>query len=121
MARILMVDDEAGTQRLVQLMLRGRHDVVTVGSAEEAYELAGTDAFDGALVDIALGGQQTGVDVMQRLRGMWNGRHVPIIACTAFAMPGEGDRLQEQGFDGYVAKPFSRSALQQALTQVGLG
>ena len=118
MARILLVDDEAGTQKIVQLMLRAQHDVVATGSAEEAYEEARTGTFDAALVDIALGGQQTGVEVMQNLRTTWDPRHVPVIACTAYVSPGEDRRLLEQGFDGYLAKPFSRSELREALAQV---
>lgn len=69
-------------------------------------------------MDIALNSSLTGVEVMQRLRETWGLPAVPIIACTAYTLPGTADRLYAQGFDGFVAKPFSRSELQQALTRV---
>jgi two-component system, cell cycle response regulator DivK len=31
----------------------------------------------------------------------------PIVAVTAFAMVGDGDRILASGFDGYISKPIA--------------
>ena len=43
--------------------------------------------------------------------------HMPIIAVTANALEGEADRCHAEGMDGYVSKPVTIAALEQALRQ----
>ncbi|MDT5209363.1 MAG: two-component system, cell cycle response regulator DivK, partial [Mycobacterium sp.] len=46
-----------------------------------------------------------------RLRQQGLGRHVPVVAVTAFAMAEDRQRAAVAGFDGYVEKPISVGAL----------
>jgi len=36
---------------------------------------------------------------------------VPIAAVTAYAMPGDRDKLLESGFNAYLSKPFAMDDL----------
>ena len=73
-------------------------------------------AFDGILLDINLGTMDTGEDVMRRLRLLPPYADRPIIAFTAYALPGDRERFLSGGFDGYFAKPFTRDTLMQTVT-----
>ncbi|MBY0509362.1 MAG: response regulator [Rhodospirillaceae bacterium] len=46
-----------------------------------------------------------------------SGKHLPIIAVTANAMPGESDRCRAAGMDDYLAKPIEIRGLQGALAR----
>jgi two-component system sensor histidine kinase/response regulator len=53
-----------------------------------------------------------------RARETGNGRHVPIIAMTAYAMAGDQQRCLAAGMDGYVSKPISGQALATEINRV---
>ena len=59
-----------------------------------------------------------------RAQEMQTGKHLPIIATTAYAMKGDRERCLASGMDGYVSKPMLAAELFQAidetLTTLGL-
>jgi CheY-like chemotaxis protein len=73
--------------------------------------------YDAILMDIHLSDEASGVDVMEHLRSMPEYRHTPIIALTAFALPGDRERFLSAGFSGYLGKPFTKPQLEAALAE----
>ncbi|HET6569421.1 MAG TPA: PAS domain S-box protein [Rhodothermales bacterium] len=109
--KILAVEDSAETQLLLRLMLQERYELAAVRDLEEAVGAAASTMFDAFLVDINLSDSRTGFEVFQALRSMEGYAATPILACTAYALPGDRERFLEAGFDGYIAKPFVKEQI----------
>ncbi len=116
--RILAVDDHDHTRTLFKRMLGKSYEVDTVATATELIEAAGRTQYDVVLVDINLGGNTSGVDLLGALRKMPGYRKTAILACTAYALPGDQERFLSAGFDGYISKPFTRQQLTTTIQQV---
>jgi CheY-like chemotaxis protein len=48
-----------------------------------------------------------GVHALRRLRADERTAAIPVLAVTAQAMQGDGERFLAAGFDGYVSKPVN--------------
>ncbi|HLT46022.1 MAG TPA: PAS domain S-box protein [Rubricoccaceae bacterium] len=116
--RLLVVDDNANTCLLLGRMLRGTFAIDTVGTAREGLDAAGRTAYDAVLLDINLGADVSGEDVMRQLRALPAYADVPIVAFTAYALPGDRERFLHAGFSGYLSKPFSKGQLLDLLDEL---
>lgn len=115
MTHLLVVDDNAVYCRLVTVLLESfSMTCTTASSGEEALELAQSQPFDGALLDIHMPGMD-GIETATRLRTLpaWSER--PILALTADP-PSETDpRLAAARLTGVISKPIHADAFHQAL------
>jgi CheY-like chemotaxis protein len=127
--RILLAEDNPVNQKLaVSLLEKQGHTVVVVNNGREVLEqlqMEGQSAicnlqsaipFDLVLMDVQMpdmDGLQTTAEI--RRRETRSGRHVPIIAMTAYAMRGDRERCLAAGMDGYLSKPIQRAELRQAI------
>lgn len=117
-ARVLVVEDNADTLTLVNHLLRKNYDVRCADDADQALELASSSRYDVVLVDINLGKGKSGEDVLHAVKSLPGYERTPVIAVTAYAMPGDRERFFAEGFDNYVSKPFSKQRLLEALESV---
>lgn len=102
MARILLVEDDPMIVQTLTLLLRSEgFSVVHAGSHQEAAALAG-DAFDLALVDLALP-DGSGFAVCTQLR---QAQDLPVIFLTASGDEASVVTGLSMGADDYVTKPF---------------
>ncbi|MFT4745497.1 MAG: DNA-binding response OmpR family regulator [Nonlabens sp.] len=112
MARLLLVEDDAGIARPLTGALRAAgHEVVHVTSGTEALRAASD--VDAVILDLGLP-DLDGVEVCRRLRAD-HGASLPILVLTARA--GELDIVVglDAGADDYVTKPFRLAELQARL------
>lgn len=116
--RILIVEDNERTQRLFSIMLEDQYDVEIASGVDSAIEKAREELFDAVVLDINLGERRTGVEVMHALWEIRDYLRVPMVACTAYALPGDETRFLQAGFHGYVGKPLKKQALVDTLEQV---
>jgi two-component system cell cycle response regulator DivK len=109
--RILVVEDNPLNLKLVRDVLQfAGYDVVEAQSGEEGLRVVREAPPDLVLMDLQLPGID-GFETLHRLRQEGLGRHVPVVAVTAFAMAEDRQRAAVAGFDGYVEKPISVGAL----------
>ncbi|QXD13962.1 PAS domain S-box protein [Rhodocaloribacter litoris] len=116
--RLLVVEDNAENARLAQHVLQAIGSVTVARNAEEALRHAATGAYDLVLMDINLGSGFNGIDVLQKLRTIPACADTPVVALTAYALPGDRERFLELGFTDYLGKPFSGDELLQFVHHV---
>lgn len=115
--RVLVMDDDELILELIPELLQGVCKVDRASTAEDAIDRATSTEFDAVLLDIAMEGDMSGEDVLRELREHPHYHNTPIIAMTAYALPGDKKRFLDAGFDGYVSKPFEEAALVRILHQ----
>jgi two-component system phosphate regulon response regulator PhoB len=109
--RILVVEDEAPIQELLQYNLeRKKYRVKVVDSGEEALRQAGLFMPALILLDIMLPGAD-GLEVCKQLKANSETNHIPIIMLTALSEEADIVSGLELGADDYMTKPFSPQVL----------
>ena len=106
--RILVAEDNPVNALVVSRTLERRgYEVTTAVNGVEALRLFRDEDFDLVLMDLQMP-EMDGYDATAAIRGDEAGsaRHIPIVALTAHAMPGEDRRCREAGMDGYLSKPI---------------
>jgi len=114
--RALVVEDNMVNQEMARTMLDMMgFDVITAPNGHEGV-IAATDP---TLVLILMDCQMPVMDGLAAARairaGEPAGRHVPIVALTGNAMPGDREACVAAGMDDYLAKPFSLTALRNTV------
>ncbi|MEP0546302.1 MAG: ATP-binding protein [Rhodothermales bacterium] len=113
---ILLIEDNAQNAYMAKFMLQDYEaDIAT--TPEEAIEQARHNQYRLLLVDINLGADRSGIDLLHEIRGIEGYELVPAVAVTAYALPGDEDRFLNEGFDDYVAKPFRKETLIAAVEE----
>ncbi len=109
--RALIVEDDAATRTLLAAAAQDRHhDVVTFPDAEAvwgALSSGDTTAFDLAVVDIGLPGQD-GIAFCRQFRRHPAGRHAIVLLVTADERAETLEAALEAGAHDYVIKPLDR-------------
>jgi len=121
--RCLVVEDNPVNQKLVQKALRlAGHTGQIASTGKDAVELASTQRFDIILMDVQMPGMD-GLETTDAIRERERGTdaHVPILAMTAHAMPGDRERCLRAGMDGYLSKPVRISDLLRAVDHFASG
>jgi PAS domain S-box-containing protein len=106
--RILLAEDNRVNQMLaVRLLQKRGHMVEVAGDGSEALEKLKAAEFDLVLMDVqmpVMGGFEATAAVRETEKS--TGKHIPIVALTAHAAPGDRERCLAAGMDSYVTKPI---------------
>jgi two-component system cell cycle response regulator DivK len=103
---ILIVEDNPKNLKLVRDVLQFYgYATLEAETGEAGVALARERLPALVLMDVQLPGMD-GRAALKLLKADVSTKHIPIIALTAFAMKGDQESLQTEGFDGYMAKPI---------------
>ncbi len=106
--RILVVDDDPPSVKMVSFLLREEgYDVVTASSGEEALHKINTEAPDLVILDVMMP-RIDGLTLCRRIRQQSD---LPVIMLSAKGETMDRVTGLEAGADDYLAKPFEPSEL----------
>jgi two-component system, cell cycle response regulator DivK len=117
MAKVLYIDDNDDNRMLVCRVLLGSDydfEFSEANSAIKGIEMAANEPPDLILMDISMP-DLDGLTATARIRDIPQLQHVPVVAMTANAMPGDRERTLEAGCDGYIRKPVDVDRLADEL------
>ena len=103
--RVLIVDDnEMFIEMVKSILTAAACEVGTSPDAVHAQEQVRSFLPDLILMDVQMPGMD-GIELTRKLKADPTTQHIVIVAFTAYALKGDASKLQDAGFDGYIAKP----------------
>ncbi len=109
--RILVVDDDVETLKLIGLMLQRRgYEICAAQSGVEALEKAKSEEPDLVILDVMMP-QMDGNETCRRLRADPETSHLPILMFTAKGLASDRVKGLEAGADDFLTKPVHPAEL----------
>lgn len=114
---VLVVEDNPVNKLIVkEYLTRLGCDVIIASDGIEGVEKYQNSKIDLIFMDIHMP-KMDGLTATRTIREIENGKsHIPIVALTADAMPGDRDKCLDAGMDHYISKPFTIDDLKDAIT-----
>lgn len=117
MKRVLIIEDNEDNLYLVKFMLEQKQlEVMVAETGIKGYELAMSTNPDLILMDIQLP-DVNGMEVTRMIRESDQGKEVPIIAITSYAMTGDREKALQAGCTGYIEKPIDPETFLDTVNQ----
>jgi DNA-binding NtrC family response regulator len=101
--RILIVDDEVRMQRILEINLSPKYEVVTSGNGEEALRVVRTQSISLMLTDLKMPGKN-GMELLQEVRKVRS--DLPVIIMTAYGTVESAVQAMKEGATDYILKPI---------------
>jgi CheY-like chemotaxis protein len=111
---LLVEDNETNITTLSGFLEQSGFGLVVARNGLEAIERVQACRPDVILMDIQMP-RMDGLETTRRLRSDAELCHVPIIALTALAMPGDRERCLAAGVDEYLSKPVKLKHLVEVI------
>lgn len=117
MAKILIIEDNAGSMELMNYLLRnGGHETIAARNGADGIARALAERPQLIVCDIHMP-VMDGYEVARRLKADPATRDIPLVAVTALAMMGDRERVLAAGFDDYVTKPIEPEVIAAQLAR----
>lgn len=115
MARILLVDDDAYTLKIVSTFLQQLgHEVTQAEDGEEAVRLALQHRPELIILDVMMP-KKNGFQVLEELRRFRRTQQTPVLMLSGLNQQWDRDEARRRGAAGYLTKPLNRAELMSCL------
>ena len=116
--KVLVVDDNLLNLKVASKLLKEKLlEVETSSSGFDCIEkIKSGEKYDIIFMDIMMP-KMSGKDTLKKLKEI-EGFNIPVVALTADAMSGVGDKYIEVGFNDYLSKPIENTELNRVLNKI---
>lgn len=114
----LYIEDQVDSQILFKVQMKGLSEIKFAVSFEEALPLLENRTFDFIVMDINLQGEYNGLDALKIINKMPTHQNTPVIAVTAYVLPGDKEKFIATGFNDFVSKPIFREKMIESLEKI---
>ena len=118
MTKVLIAEDNAVNRELLRELLEARgYTVLEACDGQEALHMIELTQPDLLLLDIGMS-VLDGFAVVRKIREHPRLAALPVVAVTAYAMQGDGEKILNSNFDGYLSKPLNSRSLAEELDRL---
>lgn len=111
MPKILLIEDNEISVKLTKKFLANICNMDYALNPSDAMDMANKIKYDLILLDINLGQETDGLQLIKELRKIKGYESTPIVAVTGYALRGDKERMLECGCTDYIKKPFDKATL----------
>ena len=114
----LYLEDQTDSQMLFSVEMKDLKEINFASGFELALPLLKNKHFDFVVIDINLQGDYNGLDILKIIRTMPGYENIPVLAVTAYLLPGDKDKFIQAGFTDFISKPIFREKLIDSLEKI---
>ncbi len=116
--KLLIVDDDKTTRKLLSLFLKGKgYEVVPAENGLDAIEKLGTESINLVVTDMNMP-YMDGIELTKTLRADSVFKNIPIIMVTTEADDDEKEKAFDAGVDDYLVKPTNADAISDSIKRI---
>jgi len=116
--KCLYIEDQIDSQILFKVQMKELKNIQFAASFEEALPLLESQNFDFIVMDINLQGEYNGLDALKIIQQMSGFQSLPVIAVTAYVLPGDKEKFIATGFTDFISKPIFREKMLESLNRI---
>jgi DNA-binding response OmpR family regulator len=116
--KILVVDDDKTTRKLLGLYLKAKgYEIVTAENGLDALEKLGVENINLVVSDMNMP-YMDGIELTKNIRADDNLKGIPIIMVTTEADEEEKKKAHEAGVDDYLVKPANAEQISDSVKKI---
>ncbi len=114
---LIAEDNQTNIDMLSDYLESYGHKILIAYNGHEAIKLTTTEKPNLILMDIQMP-ELDGLEAIRQIKANPELKHIPIIALTALAMPGDQEKCIEAGADYYLTKPVRLKLLAETIKEI---
>ena len=115
---ILLVENDIYSVKVIAYFLKDSFNVDHAPDGLTALKLAQSKKYSIILMDIDLGIGMNGLETANKINRIPGLENLPIVAVTAYALPGDREKFLAKGCTHYISKPFKKDEILTLLNDI---